>query len=158
MNSRFRRAMLTRCFREIQPHPDTDHAQKVMPLLQEALQRTPRNKNNRRYVAVVYRIMGERQKAIDVYRDLLKRHHDIYLYAELPHEPGARAALLCQAIMNQRQEKFRTGYRLQLARLLIDRDKPKAAHKLHKCILKGISQLQKWQLQGNSFHLSRWGL
>ncbi|MBQ7526332.1 MAG: hypothetical protein IJT11_01205 [Bacteroidaceae bacterium] len=51
MNSRFRRAMLTRCFREIQQHPDTDHAQKVMPLLQEALQRTPRNKNNRRYVS-----------------------------------------------------------------------------------------------------------
>ena len=135
---------------------------KVMPLLQEAIRRNPRDKHNQRYMAVVYTIMGEREKAIDIYRQLLKRSRDSYLYAELAEltdDLGQKAALYCQAILNQRQEKFRTGYRLELARLLIERDKsaikreqsdacinsaereqarqnvkPHAAHELQKCI------------------------
>ncbi len=129
--------LLTRCFHELQEHPDTDHALQVMPLLQEAARRNGRNKNTLRYMAVVYRIMGEREKAIGIYRQLLTRHHDSYLFAELAEltdEPGPKAALLCRAIQNQRQEKFRTGYRLALARLLADRDKARAAHELQKCI------------------------
>ncbi len=109
---------------------------KVMPLLQEALRRHPRDKHNQRYMAVVYTIMGEREKAAAIYRQLLKRSHDSYLYAELAEltdEPGPKAALYCQAIVSQRQEKFRTGYRLALARLLMDRDKARAAHELKKC-------------------------
>jgi len=109
---------------------------KVMPLLQEAMRRNPHDKHNQRYMAVVYSIMGEREKAVNIYRQLLKRCHDSYLYAELAEltdEPGPKAALYCQAIVNQRQEKFRTGYRLALARLLIDRDKARAAYELHKC-------------------------
>lgn len=109
---------------------------KVMPLLQEAMRRNPRDKHNQRYLAVVYTIMGEREKAAAIYQQLLKRSHDSYLYAELAEltdEPGLKAALYCQAIENQRQEKFRTGYRLALARLLIDRDKPRAAYELQKC-------------------------
>lgn len=110
---------------------------KVMPLLQESMRRNPRDKHNQRYMAVVYTVMGEREKAIDIYRQLLKRSRDSYLYAELAElteDPGQKAALYCQAIQNQRQEKFRTSYRLELARLLIDRDKPRAAHELQKCV------------------------
>ena len=109
---------------------------KIMPLLQEAMRRNPRDKHNQRYMAVVYNVMGEREKAIAIYRQLLQRSHDSYLYAELAEltdEPGPKAALYCQAIMNQRQEKFRTGYRLELARLLMDRDKSRAAYELQKC-------------------------
>ena len=129
--------LLTRCFHEIQQKPDADHALKAMPLLQEAMRRNPRNKNNQRYMAVVYTIMGENEKAESIYRQLLTRHHDSYLYAELAalcSNPGEKAALLCCAIQNQRQEKFRMGYRLALAHMLIDRDKPRAAHELQKCI------------------------
>lgn len=110
---------------------------KVMPLLQEAMRRNPRDKHNQRYMAVVYTIMGERDKAVDIYHHLLKRSHDSYLYAELAEltdDPGRKAALYCQAIQNQRQEKFRTGYRLELAQLLIERYKPRAAHELQKCV------------------------
>ncbi len=110
---------------------------KVMPLLQEAMRRYPRDKHNQRYMAVVYTIMGEREKAVDIYRQLLKRSRDSYLYAELAEltdDTGQKAALYCQAILNQRQEKFRMGYRLELARLLMDRDKTHAAHELQKCV------------------------
>ena len=129
--------MLTHCFREVQLHPDSDHAQKMLPLLQEALRRNPRNKNNQRYMAVVCRITDEREKAATIYRQLLARHHDSYLYAELAElteDPGQKAALYCRAIRNQRQEKFRTGYRFALTRLLQGRDNPKAAHELKKCV------------------------
>lgn len=129
--------LLTCAFHEIQEDATVDNALKAMPLLQEAMRRYPRNKNCQRYMAVVYRIMGEKDKAIDIYQQLLKHNRDSYLYAELAEltdDPGKKAALFCQAIQNQRQEKFRTGYRLELARLLMDRDKPKATYELQKCI------------------------
>lgn len=110
---------------------------KVMPLLQEAMRRNPRDKHNQRYMAVVYTVMGEREKAVVIYRQLLARHHDSYLYAELAEltdDPGPKAALLCRAIQNQRQEKFCTAYRLDLARLLLGRDNARAAYELQKCV------------------------
>lgn len=144
--------LLTRAFHEIQMQMYGDciiHTKplsydevmtsclKVMPLLQEAIRRNPRDKHNQRYMAVVYNVMGEREKAINIYRQLLTRYHDSYLYAELADltdAPGPKAALLCHAIMNQRQEKFRMGYRLALARLLTGHDNPRAAYEVRKCI------------------------
>ena len=144
--------LLTRAFHEIQVQKDGDYmthtaplshemvmssALKVMPLLQEAMRRNPRDKHNQRYMAVVYTIMGEREKATGIYRTLLARHHDSYLFAELADltdAPGPKAALLCRAIMNQRQDKFRMGYRLALAKMLIGHDNPRAAHELQKII------------------------
>jgi hypothetical protein len=75
------------------------------------------------------------EKAIAIYRQLLARHRDSYLYAELPEltdDPGPKAALLCRAIQNQRQEKFCTAYRLDLARLLLGRDNTRTAYELQK--------------------------
>lgn len=131
------RQLLTHAFHELQANPTPENAQKMMPLLQEALRRNPRDKHCQRYLAVAYRILGEKEKAIDCYRQMLRRAHDSYLYAELAEltdDPGRKAALYCQAIQNQRQEKFRTGYRLALARLLMDRDKSRAAYELQKCV------------------------
>ena len=97
--------LLTCAFHEIQENPTVDNALKAMPLLQEAVRRYPRNKNCQRYMAVVYRIMGEKDKAIGIYQQLLKHNRDSYLYAELAEltdDPGQKAALFCQAIQNQR--------------------------------------------------------
>ena len=129
--------MLTRCFHELQREPTADNALKMTPLLQEAIRRQPRNKHNMRYMAVIYGIMGEKEKAASIYNDLLRRSHDSWLYAELAElteDAGQRAALLCRAIMSQRQEKFRAGYHLSLAKLLVGRDDSRAAHELQRCI------------------------
>lgn len=128
--------IMTRCFHTIQSSPTADNALKVMPLLEEALRRAPRHKNNQRYMAVIYKILGEKEKSIDIYRRLLQRYHDSYLYAELAEltdDPGKKASLYCRAILSQRQEKFRGGYRLALASLLLGRDNSKAAYEVMKC-------------------------
>ena len=144
--------LLTCAFHEIQEQKDGDFMTKrsplshdevltsclkVMPLLQEAMRRNPLDRRGQRYMAVVYAIMGEREKAADIYRQLLQRGRDSYLYAELAEltdDPGRKAALYCAAIQNQRQEKFRVGYRLELARLLLDRDNARAAYELQKLV------------------------
>lgn len=129
--------LLICAFHEIQEEPTVDNALKVMPLLQEAVHRHSHNQDNLLRVAMVYRIMGEREKAAGVYQQLLRRYHDSGLYAELAEltdDADQKAALFCQAIRNERQEKGRTDFRLELARLLIDRDGPKAAYELQKCV------------------------
>lgn len=63
--------LLTQAFHEIQEEPTVDNALKAMPLLQEAVRRYPRNKNCQRYMAMVYRIMGENDKAAAIYQQLL---------------------------------------------------------------------------------------
>ena len=65
--------LLTCAFHEIQEEPTVDNALKAMPLLQEARRRYPHNKNCLRYMAVVYRIMGESKKAAGIYQQLLGR-------------------------------------------------------------------------------------
>ena len=129
--------ILTRMFHEIHDNPSVDDALLAMPLLEAAVKRSPNNRHCQRYMATVYRIMGEKEKAVDIYQKLLKSSHDSWLYAELADvtdNPGTKAALLCQAIMNQRQEKFRTKYRFLLAQLLVGRDDARAAYEIHKCI------------------------
>ena len=129
--------LMTHCFHELQQHPDSDHAAMAMPLMQEASRRMPRDKHTRRYLAVAHHLAGDDEKAAAIYRELLKRSHDSYLYAELAEmtsEPGPKTALMCQAIMNQRQEKFCTGYRLALVRLLAGHDDNRAAYELERCI------------------------
>ena len=56
--------LLACAFREIEDEPTVDNALKVMPLLQEAVRRNPHDTNTRRYMAIVYRIMGETDKAV----------------------------------------------------------------------------------------------
>ena len=129
--------LLTQSFKEVRRQPTTDNALMVMPLLTEAIRRQPRNKNNQRFMAFIYGIMGEREKAVAIYRQLLGKYHDSWLYAELSaliDDPAQKAALLCQAITNQRQPQFRVGYHLQLAQLLADRDPSRAAYELQQCV------------------------
>lgn len=129
--------IITLAFHELQQHPDAHHAQLLMPLLQEASRRRLRDKHTRRYTAVALHLAGDDGKAADIYRDLLRRHHDSYLYAELAaltDAPGPKAALLCRAILNQRQEKFCAPYRLALARLLVGHDDCRAAYELQRCL------------------------
>lgn len=129
--------ILTLAFHDLQRSPTPERALKVMPLLQEALRRHPRDKNVVRHMAQVYVIMQEPGKAAELYRQLLTRHHDSWLYAELAElteEPGERAALLIQAITRQRQDKFRSGYHFELAQLLAGRDNARAAYELERCI------------------------
>jgi len=57
--------LLAQAFQEIQRQPTPDNALRVMPLLQEAMRRTPDNKNCRRYMAVIYHIMGEMERTVD---------------------------------------------------------------------------------------------
>lgn len=65
--------LLTCAFHEIQEEPTADRALKAMPLLQEAIRRYPRNKNCQRYMAVVYGIMGERDKAASIYQQMTNK-------------------------------------------------------------------------------------
>lgn len=54
--------LLSRAFSELEEHPTVDNALKVMPLLRESVRREPDNKDNKRYMDIVYRIMGEGEK------------------------------------------------------------------------------------------------
>lgn len=56
------RQLLARAFSELETHPTVDNALKVMPLLQESVRRQPGNNDNKRYMDVIYRIMGEEEK------------------------------------------------------------------------------------------------
>lgn len=127
--------MMTRAFRELKLKPTIDNALKIMPLLQVLMKRNPNLKANRRAMAKVYVIMNEKEKAKPFYWSILAYHHDSYIYAELAEitdDLPLKAALLGQAIENQRLEQFKSGYRLELAKALWETDKPHAAYELVK--------------------------
>ena len=89
-------------------------------------------------MALIYQITGEKQKAIDIYRNLLRRPHpQSYLYSELAAlatRPENKLPLLAKALLTQREERFRTKLHIQLAELLASQNPPLAAFHLQESV------------------------
>ncbi|EFC74218.1 DUF7017 domain-containing protein [Prevotella melaninogenica] len=139
-------------FKEVESKPTVDMALKAAPILAEALKHSPYNMHNQRYKAMVYRIMGKKDKAINIYTHLIKNHRQSYLFYELSElidDERYKIALLCKAISVQREEKFRQRMRFTLAGLLFRKDKARARYELDKCIAmrKQLGYSITWEMQ-----------
>ena len=145
-------------FKEVTGNPTVDMALKAAPILAESLKHSPYNMNNQRYKAIIYKITGKTDKAINIYRHLIAHHHQSYLYQELAalvQDERQKVALLCRAIATQREQKFTQKMRLELAGLLYATDKPRARYELDRCIAirKASGFNTTWQMQNLSASL-----
>lgn len=146
-------------FKEVAGNPTTEMALKSAPILAEALKHSPYNMHNQRYKALIYKIMGKTDKAINIYRHLIAHHRQSYLYQEfasLVKDDKWRIALLCRAITTQREQKFTQKMRLELADLLYNVDNPRARYELDKCIAirKAAGYSTTWHMQNLSASLA----
>ena len=124
-------------FKEVAANPTVDMALRAAPILAEALKHSPYNRDNQRYKAIIYQIMGKKDKAINIYRHLISRSKKSTLFQELAtliDDERYKIALLCKAITLQRDEKFRQRMRFTLAELLFRQDKARARYELDKCL------------------------
>lgn len=124
-------------FKEVAANPTVDMALRAAPILAEALKHSPYNRDNQRYKAIIYQIMGKKDKAINIYRHLISRSKKSNLFQELAtliDDERYKIALLCKAITLQRDEKFRQRMRFTLAELLFRQDKARARYELDKCL------------------------
>ena len=139
-------------FKEVEGKPTVDMALKAAPILAEALKHSPYNMNNQRYKAMIYRIMGKKDKAVNIYMHLISKHRQSYLFhelSELVDDERYKIALLCKAISAQREEKFRQRMRFTLAGLLFGRDKTRARYELDKCLAmrRQLGYSITWEMQ-----------
>lgn len=114
---------------------DADYINTVAPLFQKAMRLQPNYKENLRHLAQMKVLVGNRDEATKIYRKLLSRHHDAYLYAELAElidDDNGKIALLTQAALNQRQPRFASNYHLRLAELLQQKAPARAACELNQ--------------------------
>ena len=119
-------------FKEVAANPTVDMALRSAPILAEALKHSPYNRDNQRYKAIIYQIMGKKDKAINVYRHLIsrsKKSNEFQELANLIEDERYKIALLCK-----RDEKFRQRLRFTLAELLFRQDKARARYELDKCL------------------------
>lgn len=124
-------------FKGVAANPTVDMALRAAPILAEALKHSPYNRDNQRYKAIIYQIMGKKDKAINVYRHLIsrsKKSNEFQELANLMDDERYKIALLCKAITLQRDEKFRQRLRFTLAELLFRQDKARARYELDKCL------------------------
>lgn len=116
--------------------PD-QYVRAIMPFFRKALQINPSNKDNLRHLAQLYVRVGLKSQAVSLYRRLLERYHDGYLYGELADlvsDNGEKLALLCRAIMGTPREAFRSGYRHRLAELLLIDSPARAAYEIRRSV------------------------
>lgn len=109
----------------------------VMPFFRKALQINPSNKDNLRHLAQLYVRVKLKAQAITLYKRLLQRYQDSYLYAELAlllDDPKEKVALLCQAIVHQPREAYNAANRYHLATLLQMPEPTRAAYEIRKSI------------------------
>lgn len=107
-------------------------------LFREALRRQPFDKENLRNLAKMYIALDQKEKAIPIYKNLLRRYSDSYLHREMAaivNDPTDKTALLCRAIVNQPREDWRAKDHLELAKALISLDRlSHAAYELSQCV------------------------
>lgn len=127
--------VVLRLFRHFDQLKDAQEVSLVMDFFSVALHHNPNDLNNLRIWARLQLNIGHKDEAIRIYRQLLKRRadaHTSYALSKLVSDPAERIALLCQAINDQRQEKFRSKMRVELAGLLIDKRESIALYELQK--------------------------
>lgn len=109
----------------------------VMPFFRKALQINPSNKDNLRHLAQLYGRVKLKTQAISLYRRLLEKYKDGYLYgelAELIDNPNEKLLLLVKAIVNTQKEIYRAGYRHRLAEMLLMTNPTRAAYEIRKSL------------------------
>ncbi len=109
----------------------------ALEMVELGLQHASRNKHLLRYRAILLYRLGEKTGAVALYRQLIERSRDAYLYSELAgmiEDEKERAALLSKAIMNQRTEVFAQKDRLTLAGLLKELFPQNAAFELQQVV------------------------
>lgn len=114
-----------------------DRLEAALEMVKMGLQRAPRNKHLLRYEANLLYRLGEKQRAVALYRQLIERSRESYLFSELAgmiDDQQERAALLSKAIMNQRTEVFAQKDRLTLAGLLKELFPQNAAFELQQVV------------------------
>lgn len=129
--------LIGRVYHELEDNPTPEFGLRCTPILNEALRHSRNNMNYLRLMALIYKITGETQKAIDIYKKLLQKHHQSYLYSELAAlatQTSNKIPLLSKAILMQKEEKFRVKLYFQLAMLLTDSHPQIAAFYLNESI------------------------
>lgn len=114
-----------------------EYVKAVMPFFRKALQHNPSNKDNLRHLARLYVRVKLKSQAIALYKQLLQRHHDSYLYAELAEltsDIPDRVALLCMAVIRQPKESYNMANRYHLAEALHLTEPTRAAYEIRKSI------------------------
>lgn len=117
---------------------NAEYIEEVTDIFRIALQKQPNYKENLRHLAQIHVLLQQSDKAIEIYKRMLRRYRDSYLFGELAEmipDETQKIALYCQAILNQRREEFRAKYHLQLALLLIKmRLMRRAAYEVNRCV------------------------
>lgn len=131
--------ILCRIYHEVAELSDeeTDRLEAAKEMVEIGLRHAPRNKHLLRYQAILLYRLGEKQRAVLLYRQLIGRSRDSYLFSELAamvDDRNEQTALLSKAIMNQRTEVFAQKDRLSLAGLLKELFPRNAAYELQRVV------------------------
>lgn len=129
--------IVQRVLKEVKETPTVEYALCASNILNEALKYYPFHLDNQRLKAIIYCIMGQKDKAIEIYKYLLRNHKLSYLYQEMANfieDKPLQIAFLCQAILLQRNKRFRQRMHFQLASVLYYFDKQRARYELDQCL------------------------
>lgn len=129
--------IVSRIFHEVGAVTDEDRLAAALEMVDMGLTHAPRNKHLLRYQANLLYRLGEKQRAVALYRQLIGRSRESYLFSELAamvEDQQEQAALLSKAILNQRAEVFAQKDRLSLAALMKELFPQHAAYELQQVV------------------------
>lgn len=128
--------IISRIFHEVESD-NSERLEAALQMVMMGLEHAPRNRHLLRYQANLLYRLGDKQRAVALYRQLIERSKEAYLFSELAamiDDHQEQAALLSKAIMNQRMEVFAQKDRLTLAGLLKELFPRNAAYELQQVV------------------------
>lgn len=135
-----------------------DYPQEIMDLLERFCENSPENYNMKRYLSLAYFDRGEKERALKLHKQLVKRLGRFYVWHELANmltfNLDLKTSALCQALLVEKQEKFLCDIHRELSwELVREQNYPAALRELE--IYKNIRNKNEWDASWRYAQLRR---
>lgn len=144
----------TRLYKELKTRHTEEFVNQLFPFFLKVKEKCPENRFVGMYIAQLYYWQGNKEKAIEEYKNILKTAPEWFVWKNLGdicEEKDVRISLYCKAMTMLGKDEYIGDIRLSLANLLFDTNKEQAAYEIEQYM--NTYKENGWKIAGEVYIL-----
>lgn len=144
----------TRLYKELKSRHTEEFVDKLFPFFETIKEKCPQNRFIRMYIAQLYYWQGNTDKAIEVYKNILRTAPEWFIWKHLGdicEDDKVKISMYCKAMTMMGKDEYIGELRLALANLLLDSNKEHAAYEIEQ-YMKTYKD-NNWKISGDVYLL-----
>ncbi len=146
--------VVTRIYKELKSRHTKEFVEKLFPFFMTIKEKCPNNRFIRMYIARLYYWLGNTNKAIEEYKNILRTAPEWFIWKHLGdvcEDKEVRISLYCKAMTMMGKDEYVGELRLALANLLLESNKEHAAYEIEQ-YMKTYKD-NNWKISGDAYLL-----